>query len=155
MSAAFEFVRHDDRPALLALSTPDWLVKVRPQLSGLGYLVHVAADHEDFIARYGQVHYHLVVFEELFAATAPAENLSLPWFQNLPMSQRRHSVALLLGENFVTLNPLQAWQQSVHAVVNPTEIESFGQIVQKVTAENDLLLQNLLEVTRRLARGEK
>lgn len=154
MSTAFDFVSHTDRPALLALSTPEWLAKVKAQLTALGYKVHAAANHEDFFARFGQVPYQVVVVEELFAATSPAENLTLPWLQNLPMSQRRHAVILLLGPSFDSLDPMQAYQQSVHATINPSEIEAVGQIVQKVVAENDLFLQSFRQVQLRVARGE-
>jgi hypothetical protein len=155
MAAAFDFISHTDKPALLALSTPEWLAKVKAQLTALGYKVHAAANHEDFFARFGQVQYQVVVVEELFAATTPTENLTLPWLQALPMSHRRHTVILLLGPSFDSLNTMQAYQQSVHGVIHPSELESVGQIVQKVVAENDLFLQNFRQVQLRVARGEQ
>ena len=43
----------------------------------------------------------------------------------------------------------------MHAVVNPSEIDNLGAIVQKTAAENDLFLTNFREVQLRVARGEK
>ena len=155
MAADFDFISATDSPALLGLSTPEWTAKAKAQLTVLDYKVHVAANHDDFFARFGQVQYEVVVLEELFAATSPSENLSLPWLQNLPMPQRRHAVVVLIGPSFQSLNTLQAFQQSVHVVVNPSEIDSLGAIVQKAAAENDLFLTNFREVQLRVARGEK
>ena len=153
--ADFDFISATDSPALLGLSTPEWTAKAKAQLTVLDYKVHVSANHDDFFARFGQVQYEVVVLEELFAATSPSENLSLPWLQNLPMPQRRHAVVVLIGPSFQSLNTLQAFQQSVHAVVNPSEIDNLGAIVQKTAAENDLFLTNFREVQLRVARGEK
>jgi hypothetical protein len=154
MSPQFEFISSTDRPALLALSTPEYLAKAKAHLVGLGYKVHVAANHEDFLIRFGQIQYQVVVVEELFAASSQIENLTLAYLQSLPMAQRRHSVILLLGQSFYSLNPMQAFQQSVHAVVNPTEIDSLGQIIQKTVADNDLFLHNFREVMMRVAHGK-
>ena len=51
MNEQFEFVSAEDRPALLAFSTPEWLDGVRTSLQELGYKVHTAATHSDFLIR--------------------------------------------------------------------------------------------------------
>ena len=137
----FEFISPTDQPALLGLSSPDFVAHTRAALNELGYKVHVAANHEDFLARFHRVHYQVVVLEELFAASDPLENRSLIELKRLPMAQRRHAVIILLGSYLQTLNSLQAFQQSVHAVVNRTELPSLKLIIQKAVAENDLFLQ--------------
>jgi len=55
MSNKFEFVSTSDKPALLAFSTPEWLEAAKTALSELGYKVHTAATHGDFLIRYSQV----------------------------------------------------------------------------------------------------
>lgn len=141
MADVFEFISPTDRPALLGLSNPEWLAKCRASLNELGYKIHMAANHEDFLARFQQVHYQLALLEENFAAGSLAENLSLQALQHMPMSQRRHATVFLLGESFVSLHPMQAFQQSVHAVINPTELASLKVILQQIVADNDLFLQ--------------
>src|SRR6478752_6636279 len=100
MSNKFDFISTSDKPALLAFSTPEWLDAARTALTELGYKVHTAATHGDFLIRYTQVRYQVVVLEERFAATDTTENLTLQALQNMPMGQRRHSTVILFGESF-------------------------------------------------------
>jgi hypothetical protein len=119
MSNQFDFISANDKPALLAFSTPEWLDAAREALVELGYKVHTAATHSDFVIRFSQVHYQVVVVEELFAANNIGENLTLKTLQDMPMPQRRHSTVILLGNSFQTFTPMQAFQHSVHAVWCP------------------------------------
>src|SRR5438876_1348717 len=122
MSNKFDFVSATDKPALLAFSTPEWLDAARGALAELGYKVHTAATHSDFLIRFSQIRYQVVILEELFAANSMAENSTLHTLQNMPMSQRRHATIILFGTSFQTFTPMQAFQQSVNAVVNASEL---------------------------------
>jgi hypothetical protein len=153
-----EFIGLNDKPALLALSTPEWLDGAKNVLTEIGYKVHAASNHDDFVVRFGRIQYQVVLIEELFAATTPEENITLGYIQQMPMAQRRHSVFILLGSSFHTLNSLQAFQQSVHAVVNREEIASLGlnvlgPIVQRVVADNDLFLHVYRETQIQVGHG--
>src|SRR6185295_8585996 len=134
----FEFLSATDKPALLALNTAEYLATAQTVLGELGYKVHVAGIHEDFMTRFNQVQYQIVVIEELFSAATPAENTTLTNIQNMAMMLRRHCAFFLIGDNFQTLHPLQGFQQSVHAVINRSEIVSLGEVIQRVVADNDL-----------------
>src|SRR5215470_17948271 len=105
MSAHFDFVSTTDKPALLAFSTPEWLEAARTALSELGYKVHTAATHSDFLIRFSQIRYQVVVLEELFAANEIGENLTLQALQHMPMSQRRQATVILFGDSFQTFTP--------------------------------------------------
>jgi hypothetical protein len=118
MPSQFDFISATDKPALLAFSTPEWLEASRTALSELGYKVHTAATHGDFLIRFSQTRYQVVILEERFAANDITENLTLRSMQTMPMSQRRHSTVILVGDSFQTFTPMQAFQQSVHAVIN-------------------------------------
>src|SRR5262252_3517786 len=109
MSNKFDFVSANDRPALLAFSTPEWLEAARTSLNELGYKVHTAATHGDFLIRFSQVRYEVVIVEERFAANDITENLTLRSMQAMPMSQRRHSTVILVGDSFQTFTPMQAF----------------------------------------------
>src|ERR1051325_5502347 len=102
MSSKFEFISTTDKPALLAFSTPGWMEAARTALAELGYKVHTAATHGDFIVRFSQIHYQVVILEELFAANHISENHTLKALQIMPMSQRRHSTIVLFGDSFQT-----------------------------------------------------
>jgi len=152
MAGEFEtnFITTGDKPALIAFSTPEWLETAKATLNELGYKVHTAATHSDFLTRYSQVHYQVVVIEELFGANTIEENLTLKAIQEMPANQRRHSTFILLGNSFQTFMPMEAFKQSVHAVINSSEMFLLKQLVEKAVAENGLFLHNFREVQSRV-----
>jgi hypothetical protein len=91
-----------------------------------------------------------VIVEELFAANSIEENLTLKALQQMPMSQRRHATVILLGDSFQTFTPLQAFQQSVHAVINSSELFLLKQLIEKAVAENNLFLHSFRETQTRV-----
>jgi len=149
MSTKFDFVSTTDKPALLAFSTPEWLEAARTALNELGYKVHTAATHGDFLIRFSQVRYQVVIVEELFAANQPGENLTLQALQRMPMPQRRHATVILFGNSFQTFTPMQAFQQSVHAVINNSELFLLKQLIEKAVADNTLFLHSYREAQSR------
>jgi len=150
MSNQFDFITATDKPALLAFSTPEWMESARTALQELGYKVHTAATHSDFLIRFSQVRYHVVILEERFAANTIEENLTLQALQRMPAGQRRHSTIILLGESFQTFTPLQAFQQSVHAVINSSELFLLKQLVEKAIADNTIFLTKYREASARV-----
>lgn len=150
----YEYISPTDKPALLALSSMETLANVQTICLELGYKVHVAGNHEDFFKRFNALNYQLVIVEELFASASVESNEVLRAIQVMPMNKRRHCVFVLLGEKLQTMNPLIAWQKSVHAVVGRPDFSSIGQIVTKVTADNDMFLNTFREVQDAMARGE-
>jgi hypothetical protein len=156
MSNKFEFISSTDKPALLAFSTPEWLDAARTALTELGYKVHTAATHGDFLIRFSQIAYQVVIVEERFAANNLSENLTLQALQRMPMGQRRHSTVILLGDSFQTFTPMQAFQQSVHAVINSSELFLLKQLIEKAVGDNTLFLTSYHEAhTRAFANTAK
>ena len=153
MSHQFDFISATDKPALLAFSTPEWLEAAKTALLELGYKVHTAATHTDFLIRFSQVRYQVVIVEELFAANIPSENLTLQALQDTPMSQRRHATVILFGNSFQTFTPLQAFQQSVSAVINSSELFLLKQLIEKAVADNTLFLHGFREAQARSYAG--
>ncbi|MFO1475892.1 MAG: hypothetical protein U1F98_04490 [Verrucomicrobiota bacterium] len=150
MADRFEFISATDKPALLAFSTPEWLEAAKTALVELGYKVHTAATHGDFLVRFSQIQYQVVVVEELFAANHISENLTLKALQVMPMNQRRHATVILFGDSFQTFTPLQAFQQSVHAVINSSELFLLKQLIEKAVADNSLFLHSYRETQTRV-----
>src|SRR4051794_24112128 len=150
MSTKFEFVSATDKPALLAFSTPEWLETAKTALNELGYKVHTAATHGDFLIRFTQIRYQVVIVEELFAANDISENLTLHALQNMPMGQRRNATVVLFGNSFQTFTPMQAFQQSVHAVINSSELFLLKQLIEKAVADNTLFLHSFREAQARV-----
>ncbi|HYG23966.1 MAG TPA: hypothetical protein VEH04_14375 [Verrucomicrobiae bacterium] len=155
MADQFDFISASDKPALLAFSTPEWLETARTALAELGYKVHTAATHGDFQVRFSQIRYQVVIVEERFAANSIEENLTLKFLQQMPMNQRRHAAIILLGELFQTFTPLQAFQQSVHSVINSSELFLLKQLIEKSVADNNLFLHSFRETQTRVLSGNR
>jgi len=155
MADRFDFISATDKPALLAFSTPDWLEAAKAALTELGYKVHTAATHGDFLIRFSQIRYQVVIVEELFAANTLAENLTLKALQAMPMSERRWATVILLGDSFQTFTPLQAFEHSVHAVIAASELFLLKQLVEKAIADNNLFLHSFREVQNRVHTSER
>ena len=152
--ADFEFIRPEDKPALLAMCNEEWLASVQTVVNELGYKSLAATDAADFLTRFASIQFQLVVIDELFAAATPAENTALQSLQNMPMSLRRHTTVILIGDSFQTMHPLQAYQQSVHAVVNRADAATLAQIIQPVVADTGLFLHTYRDTQRRIAEGK-
>jgi CheY-like chemotaxis protein len=153
MADSFDFISATDRPALVACSRPAWADVAKKTLQELGYKIHSVVAHDEFTTRYSQITYHVVVMDELFAANQPEENLSLRALQLMPMGRRRHVAIILLSDRLQTLDALQAFQQSVHAIVNGSEIAMLKPLVEKAVADNELFLHTYREVQNRVARS--
>ena len=155
MNTSFDFVSKTDKPALIAFSTPEWLDSAKTALLELGYKVHTAATHSDFLIRFTSTQYQVVLVEELFGANTFEENLTLKAIQDMPIGQRRHATMLLVGESFQTFVPMEAFKHSVHAVINSSELFLLKQLVEKAVADNDAFLHSFREVQARLFSGTR
>jgi len=145
------FVTTSDKPALIACSNPALIEAEKSVCMELGYKPHAVTTHGPFLTRFSQVRYQVVFMEELFAATEPEDNQSLITLQKMPVSQRRHATVILIGDNFNTFDPMQAFQKSVHAVINNSEIALLKELTEKAVADNDLFLHSYREVQNHIA----
>src|SRR5437762_841025 len=150
MSVEFDFLTPTDKPALLGLTTPELQDTAKTALDQLGYKTHVAVNHGEFLHKFNQIPYHVVILEEMFSSSTPEENESLQTLQRMPMTMRRHAVVILFGFSLATFNPLQAFQQGVHAVVNPSEMFLLIQLIQKAAADDELFLHTFRDAHKRL-----
>ena len=155
MAEEFDFISAADKPALLAFSTPEWMEEAKVALHELGYKIHTAATHSDFLIRFTQIRYQVVILEELFAANTIEENTTLATLQAMPMNQRRHATVILLGNSFQTFTPMQAFQQSVTSVINTSELFLLKQLIEKSVADNDFFLQSFREAQAHLYKETK
>ena len=141
MADLFEFISPNEQAALLAIGNPQYHAKARTDLSEAGFKVMAAATHEDFIDKFYRTHYRVVVLDVSFGAPPAAENRSLIAVQKMLMPQRRHAVFLLIGQEFRTMDAMQAFQRSVQVVVNPVDMPRIRSIVERAVTDNDLFLQ--------------
>ena len=153
MPAEYEFLTPQDKPALLALANPETLARCRAALSEAGYKAHVAGNDEDFASRFAQVQYQVVMIDDDFDPAEGGGSRSLHRLQAMPMSQRRHAATFLFGARFQTLHRMQAFQQSVHAVIHPADLGSLPQILPQVVSDNQLFLNVYRDAQLRMAQS--
>src|SRR2546421_33551 len=108
MALELELVGPNDKPALLAVSDQDLISAMRTALEELAYKVHVAKDHANFLSRFAQIPYQIVVVEDRFDAPSYEENKTIQTLQTMPMLQRRHAVSILLTDLFPSLHAMHA-----------------------------------------------
>ena len=68
----------------------------------------------------------------------------------MPVGQRRHATIILLGDSFQTFVPMEAFRQSVHAVVNSSEMFLLKQLIEKAVADNELFLHSFRQIQNRV-----
>ncbi|MDB6038034.1 MAG: hypothetical protein JWM99_1875 [Verrucomicrobiales bacterium] len=154
MASEIEFLSPTDKPALLAISSPELHALSRNALLDLGYKTQSAATHDEFMTRFTSVPYHLVIMEESFASIGAAENASLRAIQTFPMAQRRHATFVLISTTLQTMNAMQAFQQSVHAVVHPADGAKLKLIFQQVASDNAIFTGVYRDIQNRIAQGK-
>lgn len=154
MPTTFEMLRPGDKPALIAATTPECRDQALAALVAMSYKVHVTDNHEECLKRFAQAQYQLIVFEEGFANSAPGENTSLKLIQSMAMPLRRHATIALIGPGFRTLDPMQAFVQSVHVVVNTADLASLPMVLLRAVTDNDAFLAMYRESQARQAQGK-
>jgi hypothetical protein len=154
MALDLEILSPTDRPALLGITAPDLLEYATGVLDQLGFKVHSAPNHDEFLERFGRVQYFVALLEDNFCEVPPEDNVALTTLQSMPMILRRNTTILLLGDAFQTLDPLQAFQQSVHAVINRADADKLVLIIQQVVSDSSIFLQAFRDVQTRIAQGK-
>ena len=149
--AEFEFLSADDKPALTAIQSEDIRAKVDATLQELGYVVHNVENHDAFPSQFAQIQYEVMILEDKFGGAAIKDNKTLETVQEMPMSLRRHCTFVLIGSAFETMHAMQGLRQSVHAVMNPSDMENIKAILQKVIADNETFMRTFFDVQQKLA----
>jgi len=154
MAIDFDFLSPTDKPALLALTTRDLHAAAKGALNELAYKPQSVATHDEFQTRFTSVPYQLILIEDGFASLTAGENVSLRMIQDLPMAQRRHAAFVLVGTGFQTMNPMQAFRQSVQAVMHPGDAPKFKPILQQVAADYAVFMAVYWDIQNRIAQGK-
>jgi CheY-like chemotaxis protein len=134
MSTAQDFFDIGDKTALICDDSAN-LDRLKTTIEELGYKTHSAETSERAIERMKYTAYDLITVTETLAGSNLETNGVLRYLGPLPMAQRRNSFILLVGESFRTLDAMQAYTQSVHLVVNPSDLINLGPVLKKGLTE--------------------
>jgi len=132
-----EIIEIGDKTALICDDAPtgDGL---KSTLQELGFKCHTSETSDRAIERIKYTPYNVIVIAEKFAGSDLESNGILQYLAPLPMAQRRNWYVVLVGDSFRTLDAMQAYAQSVHLVVNPTDTTNLGAILKKGLADFEL-----------------
>jgi len=147
-----EFFELGDKTSLIC-ADPNTTDTAKLTLKELGFKFHTAETPELAVERMRYTSYDCIVVHENFAGSSLRSNAVLNYLTPLSMAQRRHSFVCVVGPSFKTLDAMQAFGQSVHLVLNPSDLPNLGPILKKSLAEFELLYRAYKEAFAVL--GEK
>jgi hypothetical protein len=147
-----DFFELGDKTSLIC-ADPYTTDVAKATLKELGFKFHIAETPETAIERIRYTIYDCIVLHENFAGSSLRANPVLNYLVPLPMAHRRHSFVCLVGSSFKTLDALQAFTESVHLVLNSSDLPNFGPILKKGLAEFESLYRTYKETLA--ATGER
>jgi hypothetical protein len=133
-----EFFELNDKTSLIC-ADPSTAEFGKSTLKELGFKYHAVDTPELAIERIRYTNYDCILLHENFAGASLRSNVVLNYLASLPMAQRRGSFVCLIGPSFKTFDAMQAFAQSVHLVVNPSDLPNLEPILKKGLAEFDQL----------------
>src|SRR6185295_12539572 len=141
-----DFFELGDKTSLIC-ADPNTTDVAKATLKDLGYKFHTAETTELAVERMRYTNYDCIILHENFAGSSLRSNPILNYLSPLPMAQRRYSFICLIGSSFKTLDAMQAFAQSVHLVLNPTDLPNLTAILKKGLAEFELLYRTFRETS--------
>jgi hypothetical protein len=133
-----EFFELNDKTALIC-ADPSTAEFAKSTLKELGFKYHAVDTPELAIERIRYTSYDCILVHENFAGASLRSNVVLNFLSSLSMAQRRGSFVSLIGPSFKTFDAMQAFAQSVHLVVNPSDLPNLEPILKKGLAEFEQL----------------
>ena len=133
-----DFFELGDKTSLIC-ADPATTESVKGTLRELGFKFHTAETPELAVERMRYTNYDCIVVHENFAGSSLRSNAVLNYLAPLPMALRRYFYVCLVGPSFKTLDAMQAFGQSVHLVLNPSDLPNLGPILKKGLAEFEIL----------------
>lgn len=127
--------------ALLCINDPEIEKVAQGQLSG--FTRHSASSPEEALNKLSLHSCSLVLVYERFCG--PMLKDFLGEFSKLPTSQRRGMHLVLIGSDFITADPAQAFQQSADLVVNSSDIPRLGETISASLAQKRTFYQPFME----------
>jgi CheY-like chemotaxis protein len=146
-----DFFELGDKTSLIC-ADPTTIEVAKDTLRELGFKFHTAETPELAVERIRYTNYDCIILQENFAGSSLKSNAVLSFLANLPMAQRRLWFICLVGPSFKTLDAMQAFGQSVHLVLNPSDLPNLGPILKKGLAEFEQLYRTYKDVLA--AQGE-
>ena len=106
-------------------------------LTELEYKLQRANSPEHAVHKLKFNQYHVVVFHEKFGGSTLETSPLYEFIRDMSMDARRKIFVALVGENFKTLDNMEALSYSVNLVINQRELDQLDTILKKSIGDND------------------
>lgn len=102
-----------------------------------GFKVQFAKSPAHAIHKMRFTHFHLVALNENYGGVPLGKNPVYQVLAEMPMTTRRNIFFAVLGNNFKTLNNMEAFAMSVNLVINEKDKEKLPQILKKSITDHE------------------
>ena len=120
-----------DTTALVCVDVPEVQRLVVENLTELGCKIHTGLFVEDILLKLQTHAYDVVVITEHFGGTDLESNPILQETVEIPSSQRRKQLVVLIGCNLHTDSDMEAWAHSVDLVVSLSDVPNIKHVVRR------------------------
>lgn len=125
-----------DTTALLCIDHQQYQRAIVPQLTDLGYKVHLGLFEEDVLLKLATYNYHVVVVYENFKGSNHEDNPILRELIKRPGALRRQHFVVLLSHRLPTNDAMAAFALSVDQVLNVHDLTNFRPVLRRGTAQH-------------------
>jgi hypothetical protein len=106
-------------------------------LTELEYKLQRAKSPEHAVHKLRFNQYHVVAIHEKFGDTTLETSPLYEFIRDMSMNTRRKTFVALVGENFKTLDNMEALAYSVNLVINQKDLDQLETILKKSIGDND------------------
>ena len=106
-------------------------------LTELEYKLQRAKSPEHAVHKLRFNQYHVVAIHEKFGDTTLETSPLYAFIRDMPMDTRRKTFVAMVGENFKTLDNMEALSYSVNLVINQKDFDQLETILKKSIVAND------------------
>lgn len=121
--------------ALICENDPKIQKNMSLVLKGLNLDTITTLSLEEALSYIETEEFEVVIVNESFANENPRENRIIKYIINLPMYRRRNIMLTIIGNNYKTLDRLQAFAKGADLVINSKDLENFLQIFKRGYSE--------------------
>jgi hypothetical protein len=137
-----------DQTALVCIDHPAYHKLIVPQLTELGYKVHLGLFEDDVMLKLATYSYNVVIIYENFKGTSVGENAILKEMVRRPSPMRREHFLVLLSHRCTTNDAVSAFVHSVDQVLNVADIANFRPVLRRGVAQHQELYQPFRDALR-------
>ena len=122
-------------------------------LKSKDYKIQYAKSPEHAVHAMKFTHFHFIALNENYGDKGLNNNPVYKTMIEMPMVTRRNIFFALMGDNFKTLNNMQAFQKSVNVVINEKDIEKLGDVLKKTISDNETFYKVFKETLYAFGKG--